>query len=77
MYYLHILLFLLIWLQSMDLVKAAVEGPWTNNDRQTNMLIIIFLERCKRPLRLTAGKIFTLSLDTYTVVRDIFNYISV
>uniref|UniRef100_A0A2A4JRD2 Odorant receptor n=1 Tax=Heliothis virescens TaxID=7102 RepID=A0A2A4JRD2_HELVI len=57
----------LIW-KSMDLARAAFEGPWMNSDRQTNMFIIILLERCKRPLRLTAGKIFTLSLDTYTVL---------
>ncbi|CAD0202188.1 unnamed protein product [Chrysodeixis includens] len=57
----------LIW-KSTDLRKAAFEGPWMNSDRKTNMFIIIFLERCKRPLRLTAGKIFTLSLDTYTVL---------
>ncbi|KAF9422446.1 hypothetical protein HW555_001844 [Spodoptera exigua] len=57
----------LIW-KSMDLAKAAFEGPWMNSDRKSNMFIIIFLERCKRPMRLTAGKIFTLSLDTYTVL---------
>lgn len=55
----------------MDLAKAAYEGPWMNNDPKMNIFIIIFLERCKRPLRLTAGKIFTLSLDTYTVVKYI------
>ncbi|XP_026741300.1 odorant receptor 46a-like [Trichoplusia ni] len=57
----------LIW-KSTELRKAAFEGPWMNSDRKTNMFIIIFLERCKTPLRLTAGKIFTLSLDTYTVL---------
>ncbi|KAJ8718452.1 hypothetical protein PYW08_002689 [Mythimna loreyi] len=60
----------LIW-KSRDLTKAAFEGPWMQSDRKTNMFIVIFLERCKRPLRLTAGKIFTLSLDTYT---DLINW---
>ncbi|XP_075979475.1 odorant receptor 2a-like [Anticarsia gemmatalis] len=57
----------LIW-KSMDLRKAAFEGPWLNTDPKTNMYIIIFMERCKRPLSVTAGKIFTLSLDTYTLL---------
>ncbi|XP_072938132.1 odorant receptor 10-like [Epargyreus clarus] len=64
--------FILCWfgneliLKSLELRRAAFEGPWLNMDPKTNMLLIIFLERCKRPLRVTAGKIFTLSLDTYT-----------
>nr|QLI62091.1 odorant receptor 48 [Streltzoviella insularis] len=60
----------LIW-KSMELRQAAFEGPWLNVNPKTAMFIIIFLERCKRPLRVTAGKIFTLSLDTYT---DLINW---
>ncbi|XP_012548737.1 olfactory receptor 44 isoform X1 [Bombyx mori] len=57
----------LIW-KSNDLRQAAFDGPWRNLNRKTCMFIIIFMERCKRPMRLSAGKIFTLSLDTYTVL---------
>ncbi|XP_047506226.1 odorant receptor 46a-like [Pieris napi] len=64
--------FILCWfgneliLKSLELSMAAYEGPWMKLDPKTTMLIIVFMERCKRPLRVTAGKIFTLSLDTYT-----------
>ncbi|KAM3965527.1 olfactory receptor 44 [Aphomia sociella] len=57
----------LIW-KSNDLQKAAFEGPWLNTNPLITKYIIIFLERCKRPLKVTAGKIFTLSLDTYTIL---------
>uniref|UniRef100_A0A0K8TU60 Odorant receptor n=1 Tax=Epiphyas postvittana TaxID=65032 RepID=A0A0K8TU60_EPIPO len=55
----------LIW-KSKELSQAAFDAPWPTTDPKTAMFIIIFMERCKRPLRVTAGKIFTLSLDTYT-----------
>ncbi|XP_059055539.1 odorant receptor 46a-like [Achroia grisella] len=57
----------LIW-KSIDLRHAAFEGPWLNASPETRKYIIIFLERCKRPLTVTAGKIFILSLDTYTIL---------
>ncbi|XP_063383326.1 odorant receptor 46a-like [Cydia fagiglandana] len=55
----------LIW-KSWELHQAAFDSPWPSTDSKTAMFIVIFMERCKRPLRVTAGKIFTLSLDTYT-----------
>ncbi|XP_039758528.1 odorant receptor 46a-like [Pararge aegeria] len=64
--------FILCWfgneliLKSLELRQAAFDGPWLETDPKTTMFIIILLERCKQPLRVTAGKIFTLSLDTYT-----------
>ena len=57
-----------IYLQSLELRQAAFDGPWLKMDPKTTMFIVIFLERSKRPLRVTAGKIFTLSLNTYTYV---------
>ncbi|XP_026325985.1 odorant receptor 2a-like [Hyposmocoma kahamanoa] len=57
----------LIW-KSMQLSQAAFEGPWLDVKPKTAIFLIVFLERCKRPLTVTAGKIFTLSLDTYTVL---------
>ncbi|XP_034833179.1 odorant receptor 46a-like [Maniola hyperantus] len=53
-------------LKSLELRQAAFDGPWLETDVKTSMFIVILLERCNRPLRVTAGKIFTLSLDTYT-----------
>ncbi|XP_053611298.1 odorant receptor 46a isoform X2 [Plodia interpunctella] len=57
----------LIW-KSIDLSHAAFEGPWINTEQKSMKYIVIFMERCKRPMKLTAGKVFTLSLDTYTIL---------
>ncbi|XP_045501109.1 odorant receptor 2a-like [Colias croceus] len=65
-------IFILCWfgneliLKSLELRQAAYDGPWMILEPKTRMLVIVFIERCNRPLRVTAGKIFTLSLDTYT-----------
>ncbi|XP_050667293.1 odorant receptor 46a-like [Leptidea sinapis] len=65
-------IFILCWfgneliLKSLELRQAAYDGSWMNIDNRSTMLIIVFMERCNRPLRVTAGKIFTLSLATYT-----------
>ncbi|XP_068622837.1 odorant receptor 46a-like [Battus philenor] len=64
--------FILCWfgneliLKSLELRNAAFDSPWVDEDRETKLYIIIFMERCKRPLIVTAGKIFSLSLSTYT-----------
>ncbi|XP_046966711.1 odorant receptor 46a-like [Vanessa cardui] len=64
--------FILCWfgneliVKSLDLRQAAFDGPWLTTDPKTTMFIVIFLERCQRPMRVTAGKIFTLSLETYS-----------
>ncbi|XP_032514777.1 odorant receptor 46a-like [Danaus plexippus] len=64
--------FILCWfgneliLKSTELRQAAFDGPWLKMDYRTMMLIVIFLERCQRPLQVSAGKIFILSLNTYT-----------
>ncbi|CAH2087091.1 unnamed protein product [Euphydryas editha] len=64
--------FILCWfgneliLKSLELRQAAFDGSWLKTDPKTTMLIVIFLERCQRPMQVTAGKIFTLSLDTYS-----------
>nr|QZH55104.1 odorant receptor 8 [Achelura yunnanensis] len=57
----------LIW-KSQSVRQAAFEGPWLKLDVKTAKYIVIFLERCKRPLQVTAGKIFTLSLGSYTIL---------
>ncbi|XP_041980585.1 odorant receptor 46a-like [Aricia agestis] len=66
--------FILCWfgneliLKSLELREAAYEGTWLDLDSKTAMYLVIFLERAKNPLRVTAGKIFTLSLETYTYI---------
>nr|AXY83400.1 putative odorant receptor 20 [Conopomorpha sinensis] len=57
----------LVW-KSHELRQAAFDSPWIGLKPKTRKYVILFMERCKRPLRVTAGKIFTLSLETYTVL---------
>nr|WCC57347.1 odorant receptor 13 [Papilio dardanus] len=64
--------FILCWfgneliLKSLELRDATFDSPWLDIDQATKMYIVIFMERCKRPLLITAGKYFSLSLSTYT-----------
>nr|WCC57413.1 odorant receptor 13 [Papilio glaucus] len=64
--------FILCWfgneliLKSLELQNATFDSPWLDIDQGSKMYIIIFMERCKRPLLITAGKYFSLSLSTYT-----------
>nr|WCC57530.1 odorant receptor 13 [Papilio memnon] len=53
-------------IRSLELQNATFDSPWLDIDQSTKMYIIIFMERCKRPLLITAGKYFSLSLSTYT-----------
>nr|CUQ99409.1 Olfactory receptor 27 [Manduca sexta] len=57
----------LIW-KSTGLRQAAFDAPWLATDPKNAKYITLFMERCKRPMKVTAGKIFTLSLDTYTAL---------
>lgn len=43
-------------------------SDWYNSDIQIRKMIFIFLERCKKPISLTAGNFVTLSLITLTGV---------
>ncbi|CAG4965516.1 unnamed protein product [Parnassius apollo] len=64
--------FILCWfgnqliIKSLELQNAAFASPWLGTDSTDKLFIIILMERSKRPLQVTAGKIFTLSLDAYT-----------
>ncbi|CAK1581096.1 unnamed protein product [Parnassius mnemosyne] len=64
--------FILCWfgneliLKSLELQNVAFACPWLGTNLNNKLFIIILMERSKRPLQVTAGKIFTLSLNTYT-----------
>ncbi|KAG7300054.1 hypothetical protein JYU34_015587 [Plutella xylostella] len=57
----------LIW-KSSSLRQAAFDGPWRRCGRRPARCVLLLMTRCQRPLAVTAGKIFPLSLQTYTVL---------
>uniref|UniRef100_A0AAR5P071 Odorant receptor n=1 Tax=Dendroctonus ponderosae TaxID=77166 RepID=A0AAR5P071_DENPD len=55
--------------QSLLTREACYEFDWINADLQVKNMLLIIMERSKRPLHLTAGKFSILSLDSFTSVR--------
>lgn len=43
-------------------------GTWYDYDIKSKKALIILMERSKRPITLSAGKILEMSLDTFTMV---------
>ncbi|CAG9098943.1 unnamed protein product [Plutella xylostella] len=56
--------------KSESLMQAAFDGPWLRCGRRAARCVLLVAERSRRPLAVTAGKIFPLSLHTYTVVQS-------
>lgn len=49
-------------------MDAVCNGSWYKYDTKVRKTLIIFMERSKKPLIITAGKVVTLTLETYTSV---------
>lgn len=46
-------------------------GKWYNYDTRSRKALVILMERSKRPMVVTAGKILDLSLETFSTVLSI------
>ncbi|GLV41243.1 Odorant receptor 83a [Carabus blaptoides fortunei] len=57
-----------LFLTSTTVGDAVYMSDWHRFGPRVNKLLFIIMERSKRPLRLTAGKLFQLSLDTFTSI---------
>lgn len=57
-----------LMLRSDYLTMAAYSCGWHQTDREFRRMIIVFMERVKRRAVITMGKLFPLSLDTFTSV---------
>lgn len=57
-----------IMLKSDALSYCLFSSDWTEQTPQYKRKLIIFTERLKRPIKITAGKIIFLSLSTFTSV---------
>lgn len=59
------------------MVRAAYESPWYEASESFKRSIRIMVVRSMKPFRLTGGKLYVMSLDTFVVVRCILPYINV
>ncbi|XP_044258923.1 odorant receptor Or1-like [Tribolium madens] len=64
--------------ESNSLTNAVCMGKWYNYDLQSKKLLIILMERSKKPIVVTAGKILDLSLVTFTtIIRRAYSLLAV
>lgn len=54
--------------QSVEVAEAAYKSEWYNFSSKFSRNIILIMARSKRPIVVTAGKFFALSLSTFTGV---------
>lgn len=45
-------------------------GEWYSFDEKSKKALLILMERAKRPIKVTAGKLLDLSLGTFATVSD-------
>jgi hypothetical protein len=56
-------------LQCESVVRAAYESPWYEASEGFKRSIRIMVVRSMKPFRLTGGKLYVMSLDTFVAVR--------
>ncbi|XP_063912010.1 odorant receptor Or1-like [Zophobas morio] len=54
--------------ESFSLTTAAYMSEWYEYSLKSKKSLIIFMERCKKPIIVTSGKILDLSLNTFTTI---------
>jgi hypothetical protein len=54
--------------QSLGVQKAAYECSWYNRSQSLKKLLQFIIMRAKKPVRMTAGKFYNLSLETFADV---------
>ncbi|XP_076256468.1 odorant receptor 94b-like [Rhynchophorus ferrugineus] len=63
---------------SVDLNNACYMSKWYNTSKKLKKMLIIFMERSKKPAYLTAGKLFPMTLTTLTLIlRSSYSYFAV
>ncbi|KAJ8943466.1 hypothetical protein NQ314_009748, partial [Rhamnusium bicolor] len=53
---------------SNTVTTAIYMSEWYNFDQKSKKALITLMERAKRPMMVTAGKILDLSLETFTMI---------
>ena len=63
--------------QCESMVRAAYDSPWYEASEGFKRSIRIMVVRSMKPFRLTGGKLYVMSLDTFVVVRCLLPYTNV
>ncbi|CAG9854735.1 unnamed protein product [Phyllotreta striolata] len=54
--------------ESLTIGDAIIKSPWYNYDMKSKRLLMILIERSKKPINFSAGKIVELSLETFVLI---------
>lgn len=63
-----------IILKSGELSGRLYSSNWINSSKQFRRMMVIFMERLKRPARVNSFGLFTLGLETFRSVRFLFRF---
>lgn len=55
--------------QSTLLIEAAFSSSWINRNSEYKKMLLIFMERSQKPLKIYAGKLLELNLVTFSTVK--------
>lgn len=61
-----------IIIKSDRMTRKIFSSQWVGGSRQFRKIMVIFMERLKRPAKITAGRLFGLSLQSFSSVRYIY-----
>ncbi|KAL3289220.1 hypothetical protein HHI36_003654 [Cryptolaemus montrouzieri] len=68
----------ILTIQSQELIRSSYMGNWYKSTPKVRKILFIFLERCKRPVELSAAKFFSLSLASFiTILKSSYSYFAV
>ncbi|XP_063905039.1 uncharacterized protein LOC135124071 [Zophobas morio] len=66
------------WLENNSLINAICMGPWYRYDAKIRKLLLIIMERSKRPMILTAGAVVNVTLETFvSVLKSSYSLVAV
>ncbi|XP_049825839.1 odorant receptor 2a-like [Aethina tumida] len=58
----------LLYQESNNVIDAIYSGEWYELDEKCKRALVVLMVRAQKPFLLSAGKFFTVSLETFTVV---------
>ncbi|CAG9860769.1 unnamed protein product, partial [Phyllotreta striolata] len=56
--------------ESTSIGEAIFKSPWYTYDKRTKILLLTFVERTNKPIKVTVGKLVDLSLETFVLIMN-------
>uniref|UniRef100_A0A1B0GLS2 Odorant receptor n=1 Tax=Lutzomyia longipalpis TaxID=7200 RepID=A0A1B0GLS2_LUTLO len=67
-----------LWVESLDISQTIYFSPWYNMDQKTKMKLLLMMARTQRPLKITAGNIYPLTLQMFQSLLNVsYTYFTV